>query len=245
MGVVLTPGTWQVILDTRIGSTTNYSGAFTATQSATVGSTTVATQARVYNGSNATQVSGNGTFSAAAIAAAAAAAAIITQELNKDILNSTSDIAVGEFTIAVDTPLVMDMQAVVVSDPILQPIGSTLTLSKIASTDAQKIYSGTVPTFTVPAAAGIGVGQKWLDVKNNRVSDKTYTNDSGKPIMVSVSFYLPHDRVVVVYVDSIKILGQGSPADDSWHTLTFIVPVGSTYRIDQNGWQLDIWAELR
>jgi hypothetical protein len=102
-----------------------------------------------------------------------------------------------------------------------------------------------VPTFTVPAAAGIGVGQKWLDVKNNRASEKTYTNDSGKPIMVSVSFYLPHDRSALVYVDSIKILGQGSPADDSWHTLTFVVPVGSTYRIDQNGWQLDIWAELR
>lgn len=241
MGVVLTPGTWQMILDTRIGSTTNYSGAFTATQSATVGSTTVATQVRVYNGSNTTQVSGDGLFTGVA----SAIADIVAQQLNKGILNSTSDIAVGEFTITADTPLVMGMQAVTVSDPILQPIGSTLTLSKIASTDAQKIYSGTVPTFTVPAAAGIGVGQTWQNVTNNRQSGRDYTNDTGKPIMIALSFYLPHDRLATVYVGSVPVLVANSPATNNWINLTTVVPNNTTYKIDENGWSYVLWTELR
>jgi hypothetical protein len=241
MGIVLTPGTWQVILDTRIGSTTNYSGAFTATQSATVGSTTVATQVRVYNGASATQVSGTGLFKGAA----SAIADIVAQQLNKDIVNSTSDIAVADFTIAVDTAVIMEMQAVVVSDPIIQPTGSTLTLSKIASTDAQKLYSGTVPTFTVPPAAGLGVGQTWQNVKNSRVADRDYKNDTGAPIMVALSFYLQHDRTLSVYVDNLQILTTGSPADDSYHNLTFVVPNNSTYKVTKNGGDINIWAELR
>jgi hypothetical protein len=241
MGVVLTPGTWQMILDTRIGSTTNYNGAFTATQSATVGSTTVGTEVRVYNGSNATKVTGTGLFANVV----AAVAAVTAQQLNKDIVNSTSDIAVGEFTISSDTAVVMAMQAVVVSDPILQPIGSTLTLSKIASTDAQKIYSGTVPTFTVPAAAGIGVGQTWQNVTNNRVSGRDYTNDTGKPIMIALSFYLPHDRVATVYAGSVPMLVANSPATNNWINLTTVVPNNTTYRVTENGWSSVIWTELR
>jgi hypothetical protein len=244
MGVVLTPGTWQVILDTRIGSTTNYSGAFTATQSATVGATTVATQVRVYNGSSATQVSGKGAFSAAAAALASAAAAAITQSLNKDILNSTSDIAVGEIIITSDTAVVMDMQAVGVSDPILQPIGSTLTLSKIASTDAQKIYSGTMPTFTMPAAAGLGVGQSWKSLTDNRAKDTPYQNTTGKPIMVVV---LPASyNIVTLLVSSDNInwvnIGIGSAFASSDNSIGAIVPDQHWYKTSGNHRN---WVELR
>ena len=241
MGIVLTPGTWQVILDTRIGSTTNYAGAFTATQSATVGSTTVATQVRVYNGASTTQVSGTGLFKGVA----SAVADIVAQQLNKDIVNSTSDIAVADFTIAVDTAVVMAMQAVTVSDPILQPTGSTLTLSKIASTDAQKLYSGTVPTFTVASASGIGVGQTWQNVTSNRVSGRDYTNDTGKPIMIALSFYLPLDRVATVYAGSVPMLVANSPATNNWINLTTVVPNNTTYRVTENGWSSVLWTELR
>jgi hypothetical protein len=200
----------------------------------------VSTQVRVYNGSNSTQVSGNGIFKDVA----SAIVDIVTQQLNKDVLNSTSDIAVGEFTITVDTPLVMGMQAVVVSDPILQPIGSTLTLSKIASTDAQKIYSGTVPTFTVPAAAGIGVGQTWQNVTNNRATGTPYQNTTGKPIMVvvlpasfnAVSLLVSSDNINWVYV------GTGSAFSSSDNSIGGIVPVQHWYKTSGNHRN---WAELR
>jgi hypothetical protein len=229
-----------MILDTRIGSTTNYAGAFTATQSATVGSTTVATQVRVYNGSSSTQVSGSGLFKGVA----SAVADIVAQELNKDIINSTSDIAVGEFTIAVDTAVVMAMQAVVVSDSILQPIGSTLTLSKIASTDAQRLYSGTVPTFTVASASGIGVGQSWQNLTNSRAKDTPYQNTTGKPIMVVV---LPASyNIVTLLVSSDNInwvnIGIGSAFGSSDNSIGAIVPVQHWYKTSGNHRN---WAELR
>jgi hypothetical protein len=42
------------------------------------------------------------------------------------------------------------MQAAVPGDTGMHsPVGSTLTVSKIASTDAQNLYSGTMPTFSV------------------------------------------------------------------------------------------------
>jgi hypothetical protein len=245
MGVVLTPGTWQVILDTRIGSTTNYGGAFTATQSATVGATTVSTQVRIYNGSNSTQVSGDGIFKDVGTAIVD----IITRQLNKDILNSTSDIAVGEFTITVDTPVVMDMKAVVVSDPILQSIGSTLTLSKIASTDAQKIYSGTMPTFTVST---LGVGQKWVKLTpgTDRRGGIEYRNDTGKPIFVSIHCIRSSDGATfILNVDGVQLGGGNGSVDLGYNygnCVGGVVPAGSIYKLSTSGSiSIQSWAELR
>jgi hypothetical protein len=219
MGVVLTPGTWQVILDTRLTTKNDYNHDATMTQTATVGSVTVTTEIKT----NRTGGSGHGRFALGA-----------------------TDIAVGEFTLTVDTPIIMSMAAAVPGDGGIQaPIGSTLTVSKIKATDAQNLYSGTMPTFTVPSASGIGVGQTWQNVKTTRAADTIFTNSTGAPIMVALSFYLSHDRNVSVYINNLMILSSGSPADDSYHNLTFIVPNNSTYKVTTNGWGLDVWTELR
>ena len=219
MGVVLTPGTWQVILDTRLTTKNDYNHDATMTQSATVGSVTVTTEIKTNRGGGA----GHGRSSLGA-----------------------TDIAVGEFTLTVDTPIIMAMAAAVPGDEGMQsPVGSTLTVSKIKATDAQNLYSGTVPTFTIPSASGVGVGQTWQNVKTTRAADTIFTNSTGAPIMVALSFYLSHDRNVSVYINNLMILSSGSPADDSYHNLTFIVPNNSTYKVTTNGWGLDVWTELR
>jgi hypothetical protein len=155
-----------------------------------------------------------------------------------------SDVAVGEFTLTVDTAIVMAMQAAVPGTGSHTPVGSTLTVSKIASTDAQNIYSGTMPTFTPPSASGLGIGQTWKTVTSNRAVDTIYPNNTGAPIMVALSFYLQHDRTLSVYVDNLIVLSSGSPADDSYHNLTFVVPNSSGYKVTKNGGTIDIWAEL-
>jgi hypothetical protein len=216
MGVVLTPGTWQVILDTRLTTIDDFNQDIDLTQSATVGSVTVTTRIRTNRGGG----SGHG-----------------RQGLG------SSDIAVGEFTITVETPVNMSMAAAVPGDARLQsPVGSTLTVSKIAATDAQNLYGGTAPMFTFN---GVGVGQTWQNVKSNRAVDISYTNSTGAPIMIALSFYLQHDRTLSVYVDNVMVLSSGSPADDSYHNLTFIVPNSSAYKVTKNGGTIDIWAELR
>jgi hypothetical protein len=216
MGVVLTPGTWQVILDTRLTTKNDYNHDATMTQTATVGSVTVTTSIKTNRGGG----SGHG----------------------RSWLGAT-DIAVGEFTLTVDTPLVMSMAAAVPGDDGIQlPIGSTLTVSKISSTDAQKIYSGTVPTFTVPSASGIGVGQTWQNVKNSRATDTPYQNTTGKPIFVSISI-LRFNNDASLLVDSI-VIGSVGGVDGGSGQLSAVIPVGSTYKIT-GGASIQHWAELR
>jgi hypothetical protein len=219
MGVVLTPGTWQVILDTRLTTKNDYNHDATMTQIAKVGSVTVTTEIKTNRGGGA----GHGRSSL-----------------------GSSDIAVGEFTLLVDTPLVMSMEDAVPGDAGMQlPVGSTLTVTKIAATDAQKIYSGTMPTFTPPSASGLGVGQTWKTVTSNRVSNTPYTNSTGAPIMVALSFYLRQDLVATVEVGSVMVLKANSPSVGNWLNLTFVVPNNTTYRVTENGWLDVIWTELR
>jgi hypothetical protein len=217
MGVVLTPGTWQVILDTRLTTKNDYNHDATMTQSATVGSVTVTTSIKTNRGGGA----GHG----------------------RSWLGAT-DIAVGEFTLTADTPMVMAMAAAVPGDEGIQmPIGSTLTLSKIAATDAQKIYSGTMPTFTIPSAGGVGVGQTWQNVTSNRVMETAYTNSTGAPIMIAIGVYR-YNNSSELFVNSVS-MGTVGGVDGGTGQLTAIVPVGGTYRMTGAADAIKSWSELR
>jgi hypothetical protein len=217
MGVVLTPGTWQVILDTRLTTKNDYNHDAVMIQTATVGSVTVTTEIKTNRGGG----SGHG----------------------RSWLGAT-DIAVGEFTLTVDTPIIMSMSAAVPGDAGIQsPIGSTLTVSKIASTDAQKIYSGTVPTFTVPSVSGVGVGQTWRDVKATRALDTVYTNGTGAPIMVAIGAYR-YNNYSELFVNSIS-MGTVGGVDGGTGQLSAIVPVGGTYKMIGPADAIRTWAELR
>jgi hypothetical protein len=219
MGVVLTPGTWQVILDTRLTITNDYNHNNELTQIATVGSVTVTTSLKTNRGGGA----GHGRFI------------------------HMSDVAVGEFTLTVDTAIVMAMQAAVPGTGAHTPVGSTLTVSKIASTDAQNIYSGTMPTFTPPSASGLGVGQTWKNVTANRAVDTLYTNNTSAPIFIAIGVYRYNDSVQLL-VDSM-IVGYCGGVDGGSGQLTAVVPVGSTYKINGvvsklGGNTIASWAEL-
>jgi hypothetical protein len=106
-------------------------------------------------------------------------------------------------------------------------------------------------TQTLPAATGtvtltsdlkeIGVGQTWQDVSGSRTAGVTYTNSTGKPIMVSVrttatatDFTITVDSVVTAQVTNIATTRM---------FMTTIVPNGSTYVV--SGYQSGSWAELR
>jgi hypothetical protein len=106
-------------------------------------------------------------------------------------------------------------------------------------------------TQTLPAATGtvtltsdlkeIGVGQTWQDVSGSRTAGVTYTNSTGKPIMVSVrttatlaDFTITVDGVVTAQVTNIATTRM---------QMSTIVPNGSTYVV--SGFQGGSWAELR
>lgn len=102
--------------------------------------------------------------------------------------------------------------------------------------------NGTTWTSATPAG-GIGIGQTWQDVTSSRVGGTTYTNSTGKPIMVNIV------RGQRGYVNSISltvggvVVARSVTASDAGSTMSAIVPNGATYILSAN--DFDNWAELR
>ena len=94
-----------------------------------------------------------------------------------------------------------------------------------------------------------GVGQTWQNVTASRSSGVTYTNTTGKPIMISV-IATGRDAKVTIYVGSVLVVMQTDTYDTTTNTSTgsTIVPAGATYKvISENKWEVNVtsWAELR
>jgi hypothetical protein len=94
-----------------------------------------------------------------------------------------------------------------------------------------------------------GVGQTWQDFTGSRSSGVTYTNTTGKPIMISV-IATGRDAAVTIYVGSVLVATQTDiyDATNNASTGSTIVPAGATYTvISTNKWGVNVtsWAELR
>ena len=95
----------------------------------------------------------------------------------------------------------------------------------------------------------IGVNQTWQDVTASRVTGVTYTNTTGKPILISISNYWQSNNGVYDYitVDGVVVVKTGT--DNSSTTINItqlaaIVPNGSTYSVTALK-PFKHWGELR
>jgi len=113
----------------------------------------------------------------------------------------------------------------------------------------------TIPSGDVTMATTddvIGVGQTWQDVSGSRAVNTDYTNDTGKPIQVSIMGYAASNsssylRLLVGGV-SVDLAGQrgATDADSDYVQVGTIVPVGAVYRVEDNsGAVMTSWVELR
>lgn len=100
---------------------------------------------------------------------------------------------------------------------------------------------------SVQSSAGIGYSQTWQNVEGSRSLGVTYTNTTGKPIMVYVSaysdtiftvFYFTIDGMTTIY--GRNAMGTGT---NGYASASLIVPNGSTYRF--TGGTIYSWLELR
>ncbi|ERO61155.1 phage tail-collar fiber domain-containing protein [Pseudomonas piscis] len=82
---------------------------------------------------------------------------------------------------------------------------------------------------------GVGDGQSWRDVTASRVSGTVYTNTTGRPIQVVVSFTTGG---VTARVDGVNVTYS------AYHA-SFVVPAGSTYSVILGSPVNLVWAELR
>lgn len=88
----------------------------------------------------------------------------------------------------------------------------------------------------------LGVDQKWVDFKwgVDRKWDTVYTNDTGRPILVSACYTYSGNHGLNIYVDDILVAGGVGGKQ-------IVVPAGSKYKVTYNGggtYPVN-WSELR
>ena len=92
----------------------------------------------------------------------------------------------------------------------------------------------------------IGTNQTWQNVTASRAVGVTYTNNTGKPIYVSIrsatvsateNFYLTVDGLLISQA-------YEATTNTRAHTITSLIPDGSTYTL-QATYGVALWAELR
>ncbi|HGT0430073.1 TPA: phage tail protein [Yersinia enterocolitica] len=91
-----------------------------------------------------------------------------------------------------------------------------------------------------------GVGQAWTDVLSGRVSGTWYTNNTGKPIMISVTTDYNTNRGLDCQTGSGGSIAYPRHGGSEYmaHNVCFAVAPGDTYRAVVTG-AISIWKELR
>jgi hypothetical protein len=101
---------------------------------------------------------------------------------------------------------------------------------------------------------GIGYGQTWQDVLSSRALNTLYTNNTGKPIQVSVTtrYFLSNGPLTQLEIDGkiIQTVRNPVPGGNQYDTVSAIVPNGNTYRVFMTSTGSGIgtlfsWNELR
>jgi hypothetical protein len=132
------------------------------------------------------------------------------------------------------------------SDRTLNLPDNSGTMVTTASTAA--VTQSMLETLVVP----LGVDQTWQNVTASRAVSTTYTNTTGRPIVVAISGSIGSfaNYNIVLSVDGVIVEAPaGSLNGDGAapNSVSAIVPNGATYRVAPNAGTLSInyWVELR
>jgi len=115
-----------------------------------------------------------------------------------------------------------------------------------APTQATGDSSTKIASTAFVANTALGIGQSWQDVKASRAIGTTYTNTTGKPIVVSVSFQSTAGINSGGLFVNAQVFGQSSGGFvGAIFNVCAIVPPGGTYRAVAEYANVIHWAELR
>ena len=104
--------------------------------------------------------------------------------------------------------------------------------------------NGSAASWQAPSTSQmLGVGQTWQTP--SRSIGVTYTNSTGKPIMVSITVSINSISVSSLIVDGVTVAQTYNANAQSYGVMSAIVPPGSTYRYTGLNNLVVIWAELR
>jgi hypothetical protein len=117
--------------------------------------------------------------------------------------------------------------------------------------DGAEAYADEVAAGKLDIAAALGVGQTWQNATGSRALNTTYTNTSGRPIMVSVNSSVNPSGADFLSILVNNVTAAISLANSTCYgnSMTVIVPPGATYRAIISGGtgtsKISYWAELR
>jgi hypothetical protein len=117
----------------------------------------------------------------------------------------------------------------------------TSALQAVAPGTVGNVLTSDGTTWASSAPGGFGVGQTWQNLTASRANGVTYTNSTGKPIMVSIKF-TPNGGGLIT-VDGQEIIYGASVTSASNGGCNTVVPSGLTYSASTPG--LMAWFELR
>jgi hypothetical protein len=102
------------------------------------------------------------------------------------------------------------------------------------------------------AATVLGIGQTWQTVTGSRALGVTYTNTTGRPILVSVqvasNVAFVSGRITFLIDGVLRALqgpNSGTSGGDSVANVIIVIPAGSTYSASATTANLSTWHELR
>jgi len=102
----------------------------------------------------------------------------------------------------------------------------------------------TFPSTAVQSDAAIGYGQTWQNVTASRAFSTTYTNSTGKSILVSVYTYTSGPNYTQISINGVlSQLSCGGNVNYAAAVCT-VIPVGATYQVVSNS-SLQTWYEFR
>lgn len=98
---------------------------------------------------------------------------------------------------------------------------------------------------------GLGVGQTWQNVTGSRALGTTYTNSTGRPIMIMVfvtsaaSYGFIQCSFNGAATTTVGGTGWIGSASNFQGGVTLIIPAGQTYNVTVTSGSLSNWMELR
>lgn len=113
-----------------------------------------------------------------------------------------------------------------------------------AGTDNTKLMTS-LRSAQAMGVRAIGINQSWNNVSGSRAPGTVYTNTTGRPIMVNITFN-PTGSTASVLVAGIQVGATTTVSGYSnYQTISFIVPAGNTYQTSNIAGSISYWAELR
>ncbi len=110
--------------------------------------------------------------------------------------------------------------------------------------DKPQVPNASTGTDAVNFSQVIGLGQSWQDVISSRSGGVTYTNTTGKPIFVFVTYGQSGTTAASIVLDGVTASSSSTHNVSSSHSVSFVVRNGGTYLVNMSGGK-QAWIELR